>query len=242
MNKLYQKSIKNTKERFLRLINTIQERGIMNNTLIIFTSDHGELLGERKYGGIFGHGTPIAPEIIRVPTVFIGAGLPNKILSSSTLSGVDIAPTLLEAQDRRKAQYMDGVDVWNQSFPQHPRRSMIAVGIPKTLKQTYLGGSYISISFSNISGTTVYNLHNRLAGFRKFQNELDGYVRGSPRNKYKNIFNLLSVYTSNKLTYGNMPEISRNQIPDELLSDTNIYEAEYKNIQSKLDSIRCGLE
>jgi arylsulfatase A-like enzyme len=90
----------------------IVERGLLDDTLIVFTSDHGQALGEWSNGGRFGHGHPMCPENLETPIVFIGAGLPEGEEYPALLSGTDIAPTVLSAQRGTVPADADGTDVW----------------------------------------------------------------------------------------------------------------------------------
>lgn len=69
----YQKGIRSDAEQFRDRLETLEENGWLSDTLVIYTSDHGELLGE---GGMFGHNGPIRPELVYVPTVFVHPRLP----------------------------------------------------------------------------------------------------------------------------------------------------------------------
>jgi len=109
---LYQCSIESAAERFAELLKTLESRGILNETLVVFTSDHGELLGEASYGGLYGHGRPVVPEVVRTPLIFLGAGLPEGIEYESLTAGVDIAPTLMGAMSEEAHRDTDGVDLW----------------------------------------------------------------------------------------------------------------------------------
>ena len=82
----------------------------------MFTSDHGELLGETNRGGIFAHGTPMCLELVEVPTVFMGAGLPHGERLDGLLSGVDLAPTLLGAQSRSIPSRVEGINCWETAL------------------------------------------------------------------------------------------------------------------------------
>ena len=82
-------------EMFGRVIDKLKEMGELENTLIVFTSDHGEMLGDRyrfsKYN--FYEGS------IRVPLIVSGAGVSTAEggrVDDRPCSLVDIAPTLLE--------------------------------------------------------------------------------------------------------------------------------------------------
>ncbi|MDX1747667.1 MAG: sulfatase-like hydrolase/transferase, partial [Halobacteriales archaeon] len=75
IDRLYRDGIAESVEHFQELVDTLKTQSKFKNTLVVFTSDHGELLGE--YGGLYGHGAPLVPELLDVPLVFTGAGLPR---------------------------------------------------------------------------------------------------------------------------------------------------------------------
>ncbi|MBO8175042.1 MAG: sulfatase-like hydrolase/transferase [Thermococcus sp.] len=60
----YCREIKYITTKILDIIHVLKERGLFRNSLIIITSDHGQLLGE--YGKL-GHGTFLYDELLRVP-------------------------------------------------------------------------------------------------------------------------------------------------------------------------------
>lgn len=96
LRKRYQKGVERSVEEFDRRIGVIKERGLEDETLIVFLSDHGELLGE--YGGIVGHGNLTAPEVVYVPTVFIHPDLPRgrSFEKEGVLRHVDLYPTICD--------------------------------------------------------------------------------------------------------------------------------------------------
>ena len=49
-----------------RLMDGLRELGLYDETWIIVTSDHGELLGEH---GIYGHGTTLHEPLLRIPLI-----------------------------------------------------------------------------------------------------------------------------------------------------------------------------
>jgi len=54
-----------------RLFDELERRGMLKNTLVIVTSDHGEQLGEH---GFFGHGKSLYAQEVRVPLLIIPPG------------------------------------------------------------------------------------------------------------------------------------------------------------------------
>ncbi|MFB6174399.1 MAG: sulfatase-like hydrolase/transferase [Candidatus Nanohalobium sp.] len=68
----YEEGSKSVESHFWEHIEELEKRGLKQSTLIIFTSDHGELLGERKnFRRRFAHGHPMSRELVEVPTVFL---------------------------------------------------------------------------------------------------------------------------------------------------------------------------
>jgi len=75
------------------LFNFLEERGVMDSTIIVLTSDHGEALGDKgeKSHGYFAYNNTIhVPLIIRIP------GVKNQIVEENVCH-TDIFPTLCDA-------------------------------------------------------------------------------------------------------------------------------------------------
>lgn len=90
---LYDGEIAYTDSQLGIVLNKFKELGLLKNTLIILTSDHGELFGENGY---WGHGPKLYEGAIRVPLIF---WWPEKIpigRASNVVETIDIAPTVLE--------------------------------------------------------------------------------------------------------------------------------------------------
>lgn len=78
-----------------RLVNALEEAGLLYKTAIIITADHGESLGEHDY--YFDHGAYLYDNLIKVPLI-IYYNFPkpfNKIVNQQ-VSLVDILPTILD--------------------------------------------------------------------------------------------------------------------------------------------------
>jgi arylsulfatase A-like enzyme len=74
------------------LLREVRNLGLMENTLIVFTADHGESLGEHKY---WGHGRHLYEPTLRIPMSLTWEGrlAPRTIDSPALL--IDLAPTVL---------------------------------------------------------------------------------------------------------------------------------------------------
>jgi len=110
---LYREDCRNSADRFRAVYDRLVDRGLLEDTLVVFTSDHGQSLGEWSNGGRFGHGHPLCPENVDIPIAFMGAGLPEGETYPGLLSGTDVVPTLLSAQGRTVPDDVDGLDLWN---------------------------------------------------------------------------------------------------------------------------------
>lgn len=106
----YAAGIESSVDRFERFVlEPLEERGIRDETLIVFLSDHGQMLGE--YGHI-GESYPACPEIVHVPTTLIHPTL-ETTEREELFRHVDLAPTIAGILDRNvSATPTDGVDVF----------------------------------------------------------------------------------------------------------------------------------
>jgi arylsulfatase A-like enzyme len=75
-----------------RILEGLDRRGLTDDTIIVFTSDHGELLG--AHGGLQQKWHNAFDEAVRVPMFVTGPGIPAATIDAPT-SHVDLLPTLL---------------------------------------------------------------------------------------------------------------------------------------------------
>lgn len=92
---LYDGEVRYTDDRIGEFLSELDERELMDETVVIITSDHGEGLGEN---GRYGHPRYLFEELNRVPLVVAGEGIPTAepTTASSTL---DLVPTVGHAID-----------------------------------------------------------------------------------------------------------------------------------------------
>jgi arylsulfatase len=77
-----------------QLFQRLRDVGIYENTLIIVTADHGEAFLEH---GTLGHGQVLYQEVVHVPLIVRGPGIPHGAAVHDLVELVDVAPTILEA-------------------------------------------------------------------------------------------------------------------------------------------------
>jgi hypothetical protein len=87
----YRQASERVGERFRERLECLEDHGLLDETLVVFTSDHGELLGE--YGEM-SHGEPLVPELTRVPTVFRHPDGEEEAPTTDLMSHVDLVPTI----------------------------------------------------------------------------------------------------------------------------------------------------
>ena len=81
-------------EQLGQLLNALKMRGLLENTLVIVTADHGEGLGEHK---LFGHGYSLYQTEIRVPLLIRPAsGLSAPTVVGETVSLRDLPATIVD--------------------------------------------------------------------------------------------------------------------------------------------------
>lgn len=91
----YDGEIRGMDDAFGDLIADLKARGLYDNTLIIFTSDHGEEFGER--GRVGWHSWTLYDELVRVPLLL---KMPGSRYAGSAVQevvrGIDLLPTILD--------------------------------------------------------------------------------------------------------------------------------------------------
>lgn len=89
---------------FGRLLGALDRLGLRDNTLVVFTSDHGEMAGAQ---GKFGKGL-MHEEALQVPLIARAPDKPKGLRISTPVSTVDLMPTLLDFAGCRLDEPMEG--------------------------------------------------------------------------------------------------------------------------------------
>jgi arylsulfatase A-like enzyme len=106
---LYYASISQIDEWVGRMTSLLERKGLLANTIVVYTSDHGDYMGYHHMVGKNGH---MYDPIVRVPLIIKpveGAPTPQK--RRGLISTVDFAPTLLEAVGVSRGRGMDGLNI-----------------------------------------------------------------------------------------------------------------------------------
>ena len=78
---------------FGRVLEKLHAMGVADETVVVFTSDHGEFLGNH---GLLHKGPPPYGDLCRVSFVMAGPGVPRGARTMAPSSHLDLMPTLLE--------------------------------------------------------------------------------------------------------------------------------------------------
>jgi arylsulfatase A-like enzyme len=90
----YDGSIRALDSEIARLMERLRALGLADDTLVVFTSDHGEEFLE--HGRMF-HGQSVYGELNQVPLLFhLPRGVPAGVVVDETVQTIDIMPTILE--------------------------------------------------------------------------------------------------------------------------------------------------
>lgn len=94
-----------------RIMDVLEETGQLHDTIVIFMSDHGEMLGDH---GIYLKGPHFYDPAVNVPLIISYPGTIQENRRMDTMIElVDIAPTLLEAIGHPNHQGMQGKSLWS---------------------------------------------------------------------------------------------------------------------------------
>ncbi|GIW40302.1 MAG: hypothetical protein KatS3mg076_0879 [Candidatus Binatia bacterium] len=93
LEKVYDAEVKNLDRELRRFFAELERRGLLENSLVVFTSDHGE---EFRDHGWMGHGHSLYEELVRIPLVVVPPGRTEPAAVDVPVSHVDIAATILD--------------------------------------------------------------------------------------------------------------------------------------------------
>jgi len=131
--KRYEEYICDTDHEFGRFLTFMKENQVLNNTILIVSSDHGELF-ER---GFWSHGGPYLYEpLIHVPLIIHLPGQTQGKRLGSIASTADLAPTILDLLGVKPPGWMDG-----QSLKPAWQDGDFDPGVKFSMKLSYLSSS-----------------------------------------------------------------------------------------------------
>ncbi len=106
---LYDGTVHATDDRLARILDQLAELGELENTLVVFTSDHGEeLYDHNRY---YYHGASIYDGVVRVPLIISGPELQRGLRIQNVVRNIDIAPTVIDLLDLPPDPSMEGMSL-----------------------------------------------------------------------------------------------------------------------------------
>ncbi len=84
------------------LLRELESQGILEHTLVVITSDHGEHFGEH---GLHGHAQSLYVPLLHVPLLILGPGVPQGVRVRTPTSLEDVAATVQELTGLARPQF-----------------------------------------------------------------------------------------------------------------------------------------
>ncbi len=117
------------------LLASMRAMGLLENTLVVFVSDHGEEFLD--HGGLL-HEHTLYEELVRIPLIIAGPGVTPGAILEEPVSQLDLAPTVLEAAGLKPPAPMAGISLWGA----------LARSEPIPLREIYMEEVYIGLRSS----------------------------------------------------------------------------------------------
>jgi hypothetical protein len=76
------------------MVDELKETGLLDNTLVVITNDHGEMVGGKE--GHIGHGWAVTPELANTPLILMDPERPGFHVNKTIGTQVDLLPTILD--------------------------------------------------------------------------------------------------------------------------------------------------
>lgn len=125
-----------------RICQALQDRELWDNTLVVFTSDHGDFLGDHNYlrkGIGAAHSLLHVPFIVRAPWM---RDRPGRV--ETTMSNCDVLPTVLARAGVPLPEHVQGRDIFEvvRSAGEHRAYAYCSLGTPETNNYTVCDERY----------------------------------------------------------------------------------------------------
>lgn len=205
----YRKSVEKDVNWFWSQLSVLEERGLLDDTLVIYTSDHGELLGE---AGLLGHNGPIHQKLVYVPVVFLHDSIENTLIRDAIVRHEDFAPTIASLLEGSRNRY-DGSPGVDLSSSPPCDRGVCSYSVTRTLP---FGVSHLTFKYRSVwdsGGGYVFPESSKLTRLAAYLNQS---LRGPSRQYLRNNL-LLNVakYIQGPHAQGN-PRFPRKEAEDVL--------------------------
>ncbi|HKX45321.1 MAG TPA: sulfatase, partial [Planctomycetota bacterium] len=131
LRELYDAEVRFTDDHVARLLGVLDELGLADDTLVVWTADHGEEFYER---GRWGHQRTLYDEVVRIPLALRWPGvLPAGVVATGQARLYDVYATLADLCDLPAPPWVEGASLrplWED--PAHPGfAAPLALEVPK---------------------------------------------------------------------------------------------------------------
>jgi len=111
MEEMYDTSVKRLDTKLESLFDSLQREGMLENTHVFLTADHGEEFLER---GALDHQENVYQEVAHVPLIVRKPGAEKPATSEKMVSLLDIAPTILTLENAPIPREYEGVSIFRE--------------------------------------------------------------------------------------------------------------------------------
>ena len=175
-----------------KVLKTLEEEGLEDNTIVIFTSDHGFHLGEHR----FWMKVSLHEESVRVPLIIKVPGKQSQVCHSF-VELLDLYPTIAELAGLEAPEYLQGKSlVKTLDDPQHRVRDMAFSVAVRSNRHDFLlrdeKWAYIQYDEDAGSGMELYDMEydqkqfNNLAHHPQYQ-DVVSYFQDELRKKLREV-------------------------------------------------------
>ena len=155
-----------------RIVSHLEERGLLENTIIVFTSDHGDFLGDH---GLLMKSHSACTALLHTPLIIrgpgpgpgAGAGTPEAgadaaalpASTMATVSNMDVFPTLAHLSGGTVPEGLHGRDLVASTQSGEPGRAYAfsSAGPPYTLNQTVCDGRFRYTVYPHAGRVELYD-------------------------------------------------------------------------------------
>jgi membrane-anchored protein YejM (alkaline phosphatase superfamily) len=178
---LYDRYLAYADSEFGRLLGILEKNGVLDNTYLILTSDHGQMF-ER---GIHGHIITLYEPVIHIPLIFHAPGqVQGKDIYSPT-SNTDVLPTILQLINRNLPTWLEGRPLPIDAQSQDPGRIIFSMDAKENNKMKPLTKAAFSAiqwpyKLNNYRGYPGYDNIDELFDLSNDPDELNNLAASHP--------------------------------------------------------------
>jgi len=153
-----------------KIAEMLEERGELENTILVFSSDHGDCLGDHHQVYKF---SSHYDSVARVPLVFVGPGVAELGVRDPLVELIDLGPTLLDLAGQEPLDGAHGVSIrplleggreelHDAVFSEHAQRVMVRTRDWKLV--FYVGESFGELYHLSEDPDELHNLYDAVGG------------------------------------------------------------------------------